>query len=299
MVEAEVGVMVEAGKTHGLITRDEAAASLTEDQIRTRVESGAWVRVFPSVYRIEGAPVTWRQSLEALLLWAGNGAALSHRTAARLHGFKRFSEGPLEVTSVGRVRARPGVKLYRVSAVAPRDLDEIDTLAVTSATRTLVDLAASTDRFTLRATVDQALREKKTTLEKLQAAVGCARRRPGVIDLRMLLSDLAGDGVTESELEDMALELIKSAGLKRPKVQWTVVAGSKRRRLDLTYAPERVIIEADGYATHSGVESFEDDRERNNNLMAGGFRVLHWTWNAILDRPEELIAELCALLNQQ
>lgn len=42
---------------------------------------------------------------------------------------------------------------------------------------------------------------------------------------------------------------------------------------------------------------YEDERLRNNSLVAGGLRVLHWTWQALNDRPEELIAELSAALN--
>jgi very-short-patch-repair endonuclease len=290
--------MLEAAESQGLVTRKRAKAFLTESQLRTRLSSKAWVRVFPSVYRVAGAPVTWRQNIEALLLWAGKGAALSHRTAAALHGFERFSEGPLELTSRIRVRPPAGVRLYRVTAIAPCDLEDLEDLTVTNATRTLLDLAATTDSFTLRASIDQALREKKTTLEKLEKIVARSRNRPGVIDLRELLREFNGaDGPSESELEYLVLELIRTAGLPKPKVQWRVIAGSKRRRLDLIFADQRVIIEADGYATHSGIDRFEDDRERNNSLAAGGFTVLHWTWRAVHDRPEELIAELYAVLN--
>jgi very-short-patch-repair endonuclease len=258
------------------------------------------VRVFPSVFRVAGAPMSWRQQIEALLLWGGRGVVLSHRTAAALHGFNHFPEGPLEVTTTRRTRIPKDVRVYRVSAMRPRDLTRVYDLDVTSETRTLVDLAALTERSVLHAAIDQALREKKTTLDKLEAAVKRAGNRPGVIDLRSLLDEFQGQGgPTESELEYGAVSLIVDAGLPRPEVQWRVVVGRKRRRLDLCFTELGVVIETDGYASHSGIGSFEDDRARNNSLIVRGLRVLHWTWEAIQQRPEELIAELYVVLNSR
>jgi very-short-patch-repair endonuclease len=98
-------------------------------------------------------------------------------------------------------------------------------------------------------------------------------------------------------LEDRCIELIQSAGLPRPRVQWSVIAGRKRRRLDLFFDEHGVVVEAEGYASHSSVDAFEADRERNNSLLLLNLRVLHWTWTAIEVRPDELIAELYALMN--
>ncbi len=290
--------MVGAAEVAGLVTRSTARTFMSEQGIRTRLETGAWVRVLPSVYRVVGAPVAWRQTLEALLLWAGNGAVLSHRTAAALHGFKSFTEGPLELTCSSRVRAPEGVILHHVSAVPACDRTEVDDFTVTNATRTLVDLAATTDEFTLRAALDQALREKKTTLDKLESAVKRSKHRPGVINVRELLRKFNGDdGPTESELERLCLELIELAELPKPRLQWALVAGKKRRRLDLFFDKFGVVVEADGYAFHSGIEAFEDDRERNNGLIVMNLRVLRWTWRALHERPEELVEQLFAALN--
>ncbi len=298
MLKAEVKGMVGAGELSGLVTRAEALGFLTEKQVRTRLETGAWVRVFPSVYRVVGAPVTWRQNLEALLLWAGRGAVLSHRTAAALHGFKSFKEGPLELTCSSRVRAPEGVCLHPESAVPACDRTEVDDLRVTNATRTIIDLAALQDRYTMRAVLDQALREKKTTLEKLAEAVKRSKNRPGVINVRELLREFNGeDGPTESEFERLCLEVIEAAELPKPRLQWALIAGKKRRRLDLFFDKHGVVVEADGYASHAGIEAFEDDRERNNSLTIMNLRVLHWTWRALHEKPEELIAQLYAALN--
>jgi hypothetical protein len=297
MVTAEVKGMVEASEARGLVSRTEALRFLSARQIKTRLETRAWVRVFPTVYRVVAAPVTWRQSVEALARWGGRGAVLSHRTAAALHGFTGFSEGPLELTMTRRTRVPKGVKVFRVDALARGDVTELEDLKITSVPRTLIDLTATTGRMTLRGVVDQMLREKKTTLEKLgEAAEERSENRRGIIEFREILREFEGaGGPTESELEVEALELIAASGLPPPKVQWRIIAGRKQRRLDLSWPG--VVIETDGYAWHSGIDTFEDDRERNNSLTVRNLRVLHWTWQAIQDRPDELIAELYVVLN--
>lgn len=299
MVEEEMLGMIRASESQGLVTRAQALGFLTERQLRSRLETRAWTRVFPSVYRPTAVPETWRQLIEALVLWAGKGAALSHKTAAAMHGLEGFPQGPLELTITRQLRAPEGVVVHRVRAIAPRDVIQVDDLNVTSVTRTLIDLAAASDSLTLRTAFDHALREKKTTLEELRRAARRAKKRPGVIDVRDLLCELEGEGgPTESQLEDLALDLIAAAGLPRPEVQHAVIAGGKGRRLDLLFKGQGVVIEADGYATHSGIDAFEDDRVRNNSLAVSGLLVLRWTWHALHVRPDELIAELYVALNR-
>jgi hypothetical protein len=297
MTELEVAGMASAGESNGLVTREEARRFLTERQLERRIDDGVLVEVYPRVYRFLGAPQTWMQSLEAIQLWDKR-TIFSHRTAAALHGFELFKEGPLEITSRLKLRVPDGVTMHR-GVVIPSQITTVNELAVTKIPRTLIDLMASTDWYTMKTTIDQALREKKTTLEELEAAARVAKRRPGVVEFRKLLNEFTGDdGPTESELENLCLDVIQDAGLPAPTKQWRVVAGRKRRRLDLTFKKQKVIIEADGYASHSSVQVFEDDRERNNSLVAANFRVLHWTWQALTERHEELIAELYAVLNR-
>ena len=199
MAESEPAGVARAGESQGLVTRDAALKFLSEDQLQRRLGSGALVCVFPSVYRVVGAPETWRQSLEALLLWAGHGAVLSHRTAAALHGFEQFEEGPLDLTVIRKMRVPESVSVFRVDALLRSEIDCVDDLDVTSVTRTLIDLASRSDSQTLHAVFSQALREKKTTLEKLERAAARSGNRPGVIDVRALLHEFQGGGWPDRE----------------------------------------------------------------------------------------------------
>jgi hypothetical protein len=105
------------------------------------------------VFRVQGVPRSWRQDLQVLSLWARRDFALSHRTAAALHGFRRFSAGPLEVSATRNLRGPPTITRHVVHRLEARDLASVDGLRVTSVTRTLLDLAAVVTPVDLRATV--------------------------------------------------------------------------------------------------------------------------------------------------
>ncbi|MCC6336723.1 MAG: type IV toxin-antitoxin system AbiEi family antitoxin domain-containing protein [Myxococcales bacterium] len=295
---AETATLRVAARQYGVIRRDQAEAhGLSGRQIERRVESGQLVRVLPRVYRVEGAPQTWRQQLKAASLWAERDFAVSHRSAAALWGFARFPEGALELSLVRSARLHAPVILHRVDPLSHRELVSIDGFRVTSAARTLLDLGASEPEPDVQACFDEALRRRWVTLERMEAALGGAPRRHGTAFLRRLVHEyLGGDGPTESELEARVMELLDTAGLPRAERQRVVRVGGRLRRLDFLVPGTPIVIEADGYAVHASLGSFEKDRARNNALTAHGFRVLHWTWSALHERPDELLQELLLTL---
>ena len=183
--------------------------------------------------------------------------------------------------------------MHRTAGFSRHDLSSVEGLCVTSVTRTLVDLCVLGNQGLLAATLDEALRRRKTTVDRLQAALSTAAYRRGVGMLRALVDEqLGGTTPTESELEARVVELLASAGFPQTVRQQTIHVGGRVRRMNFHVRGTPVVIEADGYAYHSSLRTFESDRARNNELTARGLRVLHWTWAAVRDRPEELLGEL-------
>lgn len=297
MATGELACLRHAAGQEGLLRRIEALRFMSEDQLQRRLEAERWVGVVPGVYRIEGAPLTWRAHLKAISWWLGRGYAFSHQTAAALKGFARFEEGPVVVSVTRRARAPEPVELHHVKTLQASELESVDGMRVTNATRTLLDLASTASKEDLRASVDQALRCKWTTVERLEQALANTFRRRGLPNLRPYVHELAGgDGPSESELEAAVYELLESCGFPRPVRQRVVKVGGRIRRLDFCYPEFRIVIEADGYAWHSTPKAFEEDRRRRNALVARGFVVLNWTWKGLHERPGELITELARLL---
>jgi very-short-patch-repair endonuclease len=56
-----------------------------------------------------------------------------------------------------------------------------------------------------------------------------------------------------------------------------------------------LVIEFDVFAAHGGREAFVADRRRQNQLTMAGYRVLRVTWDDLVQRPEEIVAEIRAL----
>lgn len=289
-----------ASRQQGVIRRDQAHdAGLTTRQINYRVMRGYWPAVCPGVYRVEGAPPTWKQHLKAAALWARTGFAISHQSAAALHGFPRYKPGPVELSLTRHARPPHDVSLHQVDALPPKDLTFIDGICCTSATRTLIDLALCESEQDVRASVDHALSRKLTSLDRLEAGLARAGQRAGLPFLKQLIHQYqGGDGPCESELESRVYELFDAAGLPRPERQHVVRAAGRVRRMDFRLPGTPVVIEADGYAHHASPIAFEKDRERLNALIARGFRVLHWTWTAIHEDPTGLVQQLLLTLHR-
>lgn len=298
MVDGEVQCLYLAGRQLGVLTLEQARRFMSAKQVQGRVRRRVWARVLPGVYRVAGSHVSWRQRLKAVCLWAGRGFALSHGTAAALHGLRGFEREALVLSVTRHLAPKEGVVIHRVSTLSPKELSSVEGFTVTSPTRTILDLAGELDAPVLREVLTDALRRKKTTLEGLEVGLARTTTHAGVGRLRALVDELQGGTLTESELEDRVYTLLEGSGFPRPVKQKAVHVGHRLRRLDFFFPEFNVVIEADGYAYHSSPEAFERDRRRNNALLARGHRVLHWTWSALHGRPEELLLELATVLSR-
>jgi very-short-patch-repair endonuclease len=295
MGDGDLAVAKRAAKQWGVVSRRQALEHLAPSQVDRRLNDGAWVQVFPGVYRLAGAVEAWEQSYQALTLYLGDTFAFSHRSAGLLHRL-RDPPAKLEIISTLHVRLE-GVVAHRVRSLPCEHLTSAQGFPVTDVPTTLVHLAAVVPPAALRRAADLALQRKRTSVEALSRALAEAGRGRGVVNLRALLARYqGGDGPAESELEQRVVDVLESAGIPRPVRQRVVQVEGRVRRLDLLFPAERVVIEADGYATHSSPEAFEADRQRNNALLARGMRVLHWTWAALHERPRSLVDQLRVVL---
>ena len=80
----------------GIVSRQQAlAARMTHEQVRFRVRSGRWRQLYRGVYATFTGKLTDRARLWAVVLAVGEGAVLSHETAATYYGldFKRKHSG--------------------------------------------------------------------------------------------------------------------------------------------------------------------------------------------------------------
>jgi hypothetical protein len=90
-----------ADTQYGLLSREQLCGlGVTKGMIQRRVAAGRWERMNPRVFRIAGAPESWRQSLRAATLGWGGGAVATQRSGAAMLRLARLVPGPQQKTAV-------------------------------------------------------------------------------------------------------------------------------------------------------------------------------------------------------
>jgi very-short-patch-repair endonuclease len=189
-------------------------------------------------------------------------------------------------------RRRPGVVVHRGRALAPDEVEAVHGIPTTSPARTLLDLAGAVCLRELEQMIARADRRGLTSRDALLAGVARRPGRPGVRALRTLLREGDGPSLTRSEAEAQLLALLRRGRLPRPEVN--VVLGP--HEIDLLWRAQRLAVEVDGFAFHAARRAFEDDRRRDGDLAARGYRVVRVTWRQIVDEPEALLVRLAQTL---
>jgi very-short-patch-repair endonuclease len=277
-----------AAAQHGVFSRAQALASgVSTSAVDRRLTSGAWERLYQGVYRLASAPRTWRQSLLAACLAWGVGAVISHRAAAALWAFAGFTPGRIELSvPIGRRRERAHL-VHWPASLASTDTTTLYGIPVTTAMRTLIDIAGCAPADVVEEALDDALRRKLVTVARFQRRLreDGGPGRSGTALLRDLVDARAGVARgPESTLETRLLRVLRAAGLP-PVVQHRV----GRYRVDFAYPGARVAVEADGFRWHSTRQQWDHDRARRNALTAMGWTVIHVTWEQLHQRPDEVI----------
>jgi hypothetical protein len=215
----------------------------------------------------------------------------SHTSAARVWGIELVQrDGPVEVT-VGRDRSRA---TWAATVVHRRDLppDDVvvrDGLRLTTALRTVLDLARSLPLEQAVAAADSALRRGLVTVDELVAAVGALPPARGLSRVSRVVSLV--DPTSGSVLESVCRVLFALAGLPSVQTQYCVRGPDGRvlGRVDFAWPEHRLVVETDGFAFHADRRSYREDRRRTNALVVAGWRVLRFSWEDVLHDPAHVV----------
>jgi very-short-patch-repair endonuclease len=277
--DVEAALVARARRQHGVLTtRQLRAAGLGPHAINGRVERG-WLRhVHYGVY-VVGALESELTAPTAALAAYGPRAVISHRTAATIWGLLPPRPGnPIHITLLNaNRRSRPGVKIHRAQTAEVRRRHG---LRLTSPTQTLADLEDDVERA-----YNEALVLGLTTHQEVSRH---AARSPA---LRAVVEE--APGMTRSRMERELRRLIRRAGLPAPQSN-VEVAGHE---VDLYWPDHRLVVEFDGWSTHSSRTAFESDRLKDAALMLAGERVMRVTGRQLGSRPEAVVARLATAIS--
>jgi len=234
----------------------------------------------------------------AAVLAAGEGAVLSHRSAARLWQLQSPGAEWVDVTSPpGRVVRRKGIIAHEAPVADDEWLTE-DGIPVTSPFRTVFDLAAVLQMRELERVFHEAevrgLRDQVSLPMLLERYPG----RRGARKLRALLESPEPVGFTRNDFEEAFLALVDSCGLRRPRMNADLALRGRFFEIDALWERERVVVELDSRGVHGTKKRFESDRQRDRILGAEGYRTMHVTWRQLQKEPDEIVADLRKTLGQ-
>jgi len=284
-----------AARHHGLFGRQHLELlGVSEEACRHRLHTGRWHVVHDSVYRIGGAPTTWRATLLAACWSGGTRAVASHRSAAALHHLPGGRLDLAEVTCPRWQRARtPGLVVHESRLLTPADIAVVDSIPCTTIERTLFAIAGLGKPKTLELALDAALRRELTSLDALDALADrvAKRGRRGSARFRAALAARTpGEALPESAPERLLAIALTNHGLPAPQLQYVVRDGTGTfvARVDLAYARWKILIEYDSYQEHVGKLALVRDSARRNSLAALGFTTLTATAADLRDGADVL-----------
>jgi very-short-patch-repair endonuclease len=277
-----------AERQHGVVSGRQLAQLLySEDTIWREATAGRLHRLHRDVYAVGHGAVSRQGQALAAVLAAGDGALLSHRSAAWLWGLTARWQQPVEVTAASPRRSRSGIRLHSAPALLPKDSASFEGVPVTAIPRTLLDFAAVDPSYLGRA-LDNAKRRGLLDLGAIDAFLRRSAGFRGVARLRSALEIFRIPAITRSGLERRFLDMVRTAGLPRPKANLFI----EGYEIDMYWPAERFAVELDTYDYHGGHTAFEADRIRQDDLKLSGIEMIRVTGARLSREPGAVMQRL-------
>jgi very-short-patch-repair endonuclease len=266
----------------GVFTREQALVTCSSAELRSYLRRNTCRSTdWRGIYADARCPDDVSLRARAASLWLGGDLVACHSTAAALWGFDlRSSEtaareglhflGPADLDN----RKLGGLQVHP-SSLGTADAVWRSGVWCTPADRTACDVARSAEPIDVLATLDAALRSGRCTHEELTTACALQRGLRGIVRVAQLVP--YADGRAESPMESRMRWRFLVADLPVPDLQFEVIKGRRRYRLDLAWPEHKLAVEFDGLEAHMTREQLAADRDRHNWFTDEGWRLLHFT----------------------
>lgn len=276
---------------HGVVSRAQLLElGLSSEAIVHRVAKGRLHPVARGIYAVGRPELSRHGQWLAGVLSCGPTAVLSHRSAAALWEIRPEASGQIEVTVSTQVRRRrPGVTVH-CRALEPSERTSRDGIPVTTAARTLLDLATTLHRKQLEAAINEADKLDLIGPDALRAMLDDYSGRPGVAALRAIL-DRHAFRKTDSDLERRFLAIVRRAELPLPETGQQV----NGFKVDFHWPDLGLVVETDGLRYHRTSVQQARDRVRDNAHVAAGLTLLRFTNAQVRYEPRHVESTLLAV----
>jgi very-short-patch-repair endonuclease len=270
---------------HGVVARRQLEAlGFTPAAIKHRLGTGRLHLAGRGVYLVGWPGLSRNRRWMAAVLACGEGAALSHRSAAARWGIARERRGPVSVTVRRRCHLeRAGIDLHIRAALPDERFTAVEGIPLTAPVQTLVDLATELGDTALERAVNEADKFDLVDPEALRGALDDYRGVPGAKRLRALL-DRHTFRLSDSDLEVFFRPLAAAVGLPVPLSRQRLLGFE----VDFLWPALGLIVEADGLRYHRTPAQQSRAVLREQTHTAAGFRVLRFTHWQIRHDPDHV-----------
>jgi very-short-patch-repair endonuclease len=235
----------------------------------------------------------------AAVLACGEGAVLSHRSAARMWGVFPYEPGWVEVSRPPKVGSKNHKIVLHQSRLGPDEVTEVEGIPITSIFRTIFDLAAVVSKREVERAFHETEVRQLTDGVSLPQLLERYPGRRGAATVRAILASGEPPGITQNDFEERFVAFLDDHGIPRPRFNATLPIRERLLRPDCMWTEARLIAELDGQAVHGTGHAFENDRWRDRTLLVEGWRSMRITWVQLRDEPEEIAADLKEALAAQ
>lgn len=234
----------------------------------------------------------------------GGRAAISHDSAALLHGID-LPGGVIQRVHVtwpaspGR-RTTTNIRPHR-GRVEPAHLQTIDGVLVTSAARTVFDIACSASLERAISAADSALHQDLCTAAELADLLTVSKRVPGAFRARRILE--FSDGLAESVGESICRLRMAQLGLPAPTLQAVIpdLVEGPSVRVDFEFESLRTVTEFDGRTKYGRLlepgqtagDAVFAEKVREDRIRDTGRQCVRVIW-ADLSRPQAMLTRFRA-----
>jgi hypothetical protein len=226
----------------------------------------------------------------------GEAAVASFRSAALLHRLDLLTTPANDTVTLtlppARAWNRPasdGV-VFHTADLPSEHLTTLYHLPVTTAARTVSDLARTLPFRDAVVVADSALRAERVTKPVLRQILDSFASWPGVKQARRVAA--FADERAGSALESVARVAFDELGLDPPDLQATIHLPRDAFLVDFYWPAHRVIAEADGMAKYAAGADLGAQFQRDRLLRDAGYKVVHFTWRELTRTPELVVTRI-------
>jgi hypothetical protein len=166
----------------------------------------------------------------------------------------------------------------------------------------VVDVASSMTASETIKLVDAAIVQRLVGPEHLERRARELQSpgRPGATRVLAALATQHPDlARARNEWEALILRLSRESGLPDPVPNYEVFVGGRRRFLDEAWPTARVFNEFDGFRWHGGRAKFDDDRQRQNDLVDALWLPFRLTSTSLERDPHEAFAPVARTVRRR